>query len=134
MKVHDPGHSYLVNKLAGTKESATTEVGVDLISFVKREGEGYPGNVGHHDGTNCQELIRVLIDRLQYLDNQIMDPANIHAIECLRTALLDLEMRAARRHGLRLPRSISREIELLPTCLHCGHIVCAMPVWEWPED
>ena len=131
MKVLDPGHCYHVNiyDLGKGIHSDLLRRCIETIQFMKREGENYPGNVGRYPGTNCQELIRVVIDRLKYVDNQIMDPANIHAIYSLRTALHDLEIRAARRHGLKLPAFKFEEIENLPTCLHCGHIVCG----EWRD-
>lgn len=39
--------------------------------FVKREGEHFPGNVGHYPGTTMQEVLRVLIDRAKYVNSQI---------------------------------------------------------------
>jgi len=132
MRILDPGHRYAVNILDGLGNTENGIcIGKDHVQFVKREGEGYPGNVGHHYGTNCQELVRVLIHRLKYLDSQIPDHNNIHAIKSLRDVLRELETRAAQRHGLSLPRDKDLiEIEKLPTCLHCGHIVCKEPIWD----
>jgi hypothetical protein len=40
MRVFDPGHKYL--------------------KFVKREGDNYPRNRGHYEGTTSQEVLRAL--------------------------------------------------------------------------
>ena len=44
MKVIDDGHEYLLDNLDGE--------GVTPLLFVKREGDGYPGNEGHHAGSS----------------------------------------------------------------------------------
>lgn len=116
MKVLDPGHYYSVNVYDGEDEQ--------YIWFMHRIGEGYPGNQGEpYSGTNCQEVIRVLIDRVKYLNSQIPCEANIVIITNLREALWQFEQRAADRHGRQLPeRPI--EVEHIPTCVRCGHIHC----------
>lgn len=120
MIVVDPGHTYLLDHLDGDNQS--------ILAFVKREGEGFPGNVGHHEGTNMQEVLRALIDRVQYLDDQISSPHNYQVLWHLRACIQNLEQRAAERHGL--PASAAYNlwkdtfVEDLPTCHHCGHIVC----------
>ena len=114
MKILDPGHLYKLNYLDDTN---TQE-----LRFVKREGDGYPGNIGHYPGTNIQEVLRVLIDRTKYLDNQIPNYENQGVIQCLRRALWCLEVRAARRHKRKFKGS--KEIELQPFCSKCGHIGC----------
>lgn len=115
MRSLDPGHVYEVDCLdVGTPQT---------ITFVKREGPGYPFNVGHHAGTNCQEVIRVLIDRVKYLQRQIACSENELVIDHLRAALRLFEERAAFRHKRDLP-PIPIEIELMPTCTECGHIGC----------
>jgi hypothetical protein len=54
--VIDPGHEYELASLDGEKAVRLT--------FVKRIGARYPGNKGpSYSGTNCQEVLRVLIDR-----------------------------------------------------------------------
>lgn len=105
MRIIDPGHQYLVEAL----DNGATQ----LISFVKREGPDYSGNFNHYAGTNCQELLRVLIDRVKYLDAQIACAENTKIIELLRTALEQFEIRAARRHG-ELPPFFEFEIEHMP--------------------
>lgn len=116
MRVIDPGHEYLLNSLDGGEPV--------LLTFVKREGEGYPGNIGHHPGTNLQEVLRALIERVKYLNNQIPDARNWHVLLYLREALFELEQRAAERHGRVLSYFKLDEIEFQLTCSKCGHIGC----------
>lgn len=118
MRVIDPGHKYALTRLDGHGE--------ELLTFVKREGQGYPGNVGHHPGTNIQEVVRTLIDRLKYVDKQIPHWRNSAAISHLRECLVHLEFRAAERHGRESTLWESGlSIEDEPTCSRCGHIRCA---------
>jgi len=120
MTVLDPGHKYALEVLDGN--------GDHHLMFVKREGPGYPGNVGHHSGVNIQEVCRALIDRVKYLDNQISCRENTEVLRCLRDAIWWLELRAAGRHK-RVEEFVKiagfgANIEDLPTCEHCGHIGC----------
>jgi hypothetical protein len=115
MKIIDPGHVYDLQNLDGPSTST--------LYFVKREGPGYPGNVGHHEGTNMQEVLRALIDRLKYVNGQAPDNRNALSIAHLRTTLWLLEDRAADRHGRELNVDMLG-IELLPTCPKCGHLGC----------
>jgi hypothetical protein len=87
MKILDHGHSYELANL----DDPDHEVPPVLLYFVKREGDGYPGNVGHHAGTNMQEVMRALIDRLLYLDKQVHDHRNWDIIRRLRDSIWDLE-------------------------------------------
>jgi len=115
MKVVDPGHAYALLMLDSTREA--------FLRFVKREGEGYPGNSGHYAGTNMQEVMRALIDRLKYLNDQIPDRRNHWIIGALRESISLLEERAAERHGRPFPK-VPFEIETVPFCPKCGHIGC----------
>lgn len=96
----------------------------DTITFMKRIGEFYPGNAGApHPGTNCQEVLRVLIDRVEYLNNQVFHTNNITILHNLRSSLWLLEQRAAERHGIKF--DIPEDgIESRTTCEVCGHVVC----------
>jgi len=116
VKVIDPGHDYLLGTLDGS-----TEV---RLTFVKREGPGYPGNVGHHSGTTMQECLRALIDRAKYVNEQIPCPETESAIDLMRATILLFEIRAARRHGRELTTSRLLWLEDEPTCSKCGHIGC----------
>lgn len=118
MKIIDPGHAYELDILDGDRRFPET------LIFVKREGENYPGNVGHHPGTNLQEVLRVLIDRVKYLDTQIANRRNQTVLYCLRSSIFELEMRAAERHNRVLPLFNMDRIEEMPTCEFCGHISC----------
>ena len=115
MKVIDPGHEYELAHLDGD--------GSSRLVFVKREGDGYPGNVGHHEGTTMQEVLRALIDRAKYVNAQIPSAYTLAAIDCMRTAIEYFEVRAAKRHGREFISS-TVPIEERITCLKCGHIGC----------
>jgi hypothetical protein len=116
MRVLDDGHAYSVDNYDGDWPQT--------IVFVKREGKGYPFNAGHHPGTNCQEVIRALIDRVEYLQRQESCAANTSILNHLRLALRDFELRAAHRHQRTLPLFDLGDIEKQPTCAGCGHIGC----------
>lgn len=115
MKILDAGHKYELDHLDGGD--------IETLTFVKREGDNYPGNVGHYEGTNLQEVIRALIDRVKYLDNQIEDHRNASVVYHLQLCIASLEQRAAERHGFGNPEIRFEGDKLLPTCLHCGHIL-----------
>jgi hypothetical protein len=117
MIVVDPGHAYGLAELDSGRDS------MQLLKFVKREGEGYPGNVGHYPGTQIQEVLRACIDRIKYVDNQIPHLANKAVLQNLRITLHCLEIRAAERHGKILRLSTYDDIELLPVGEN-GHLLC----------
>lgn len=118
MRVIEPGHVYRLDILDGEGWEAP-----ERLRFVKREGDGYPGNVGSHSGTTTQEVLRALIERTQYVDGQIQDDSNEQVLACLREAIWQLEERAARRHGRSFHVAVDG-IEKLPTCEKCHHIGC----------
>lgn len=121
MKVIDPGHFYLLDVL-----DAPPFPGADhtqRLIFVKREGEGYPGNVGHHEGTNVQEPLRACIDRLEYLDGQIPHRNTQDAIALIKAAVMALEERAAERHGRPIDFDVEEAVHGA-TCGACGHVHC----------
>lgn len=119
MEVIDPGHVYTLRCL----DDQGLEPAL-MLRFVKREGPGYPGNVGHHGGTTTQEVLRALIDRTKYVDNQIHDDRNDELLFHLRSGIFALEMRAAARHGRVLFVHDIGNIEDAPYCEKCGHIGC----------
>lgn len=124
MRVIDPGHKFALPHLDGDGE--------EIITYVKREGPGYPGNVGHYPGTNLQEGFRAEIARVKYLDQQDRCVENKLILNNLRDCIRLLEERAARRHGRRPDWRLYEKngletndaIEFLPYCLKCGHIGC----------
>lgn len=123
MRVIDPGHLYELENLDGSPRDP-----LSLLRFVKRIGEKFPGNEGQgYPGTISQEPIRALINRTAYVDRQRPHPRNQLAIDHLRQALRELEMRAAEERGdVRAVFQISSagKPELLSTCEGCGHIAC----------
>jgi len=119
MKVKIRGHIYELDTYDQIHDRPP-----ETIVFMKRIGGHYPGNLGQpHAGTNCQEVIRVLIDRVKYLDNQIPCQENKDILEYLRLTLLRFEQRAAKIHGRKL-RTNSDAIENERACFTCGHLEC----------
>lgn len=121
MTVLDPGHAYQLAVL--DEHKVEWEVGPNLLIFVKREGPGYPGNVGHHPGTTIQEVLRATIDRVKYLQDQIPCSENELVLASLRIAIRALEVRAASRHNRLIP-NLAGSIESFPTCKKCLHVGC----------
>ncbi len=116
MRVLDPGHDYLLNNLDGDEKTRLT--------FVKRIGEMYPGNEIAYEGTNMQEVIRALIDRCEYVNKQTDSIFTERVIHDLRSALFQLEYRAAVRHKRNTAFLGDADLENGPTCRKCGHVGC----------
>ncbi len=92
-EIIDPGHKYILLTLDGELNQTLT--------FVKRcdkiiEGRltnKFPGNKGEYPGTTMQSVIRVILNRLRYLQNQqwslvmadIKTNRNIYVMSCLWT-------------------------------------------------
>jgi hypothetical protein len=122
VRVLDPGHRYWVDML---DIEGDQRHGTEMLTFVKRQGPRYPGNDSYYPGTNCQEVLRALIDRVKHLDSQVPDPHNQPILQHLREALWLFESRAAQRYGRVLPplhEFVSIEEE--PCCAGCAHIRC----------
>ncbi len=115
LKILDPGHHYELDAL-DTDEKQT-------LLFVKREGHNYPGNVGTHPGVLTQEVLRVLIDRCEYMNAQGRCAETDFILANLRNALMMFEVRAARCRGTSIDLKDDL-IEKEPTCAVCGHIQC----------
>lgn len=120
MEVLIPGHHYSVLTLDPIESGLDQE-----IKFVMRNNppEKYPGNYWAFPGTTTQELLRVIIDRAKYVDNQFHSGANLYVITYCRASLRVLEERAAAKHG-RWIQTLRVDIENEPICLKCGHIEC----------
>lgn len=116
MKILDPGHKYLLNSLDGSH--------LQELRFVKREGPGYPGNKGSYPGTTMQDVLRALIDRANYVNNQTPCAETEAAMELMRSAVVLLELRAARRHERFLDRPNINSVVKGKICEKCGHIGC----------
>ena len=83
MKVTVPGHMYLLEHLDGTK--------TQQIHFVDR------GHGRDQEGTTNQEVLRVLIDRVKFLDEELPWQGNEQILFHLRSALVLHESRHLER-------------------------------------
>lgn len=117
MKILDAGHIYSLETYDDPHNRAMTQT----IQFMKRHGEGFPFNHDSHSGTNCQEVLRVLIDRCEFLYKQKPCLETESIIGLLKTSLMLFEVRAARLHNLPINLDFNT---LNDTCDKCGHIVC----------
>lgn len=118
MKMLDAGHRYELDQFDGSSEHT-------ILQFVKRcdPPENYPGNVGAYPGTIMQDVLRALIDRIEYVSGQQHWLENRPVRWCLHAALWLLEFRAHRHRGHILmvtPWSVAA----MPTCTECGHVAC----------
>lgn len=127
MNVRDPGHDYVLASLDGAAPQRLT--------FVKREGPGFPGNVGAHPGTTTQEVLRALIERSEYVNGQIPCAETEAVIGLLQTAVMILETRAARRHD-RTPGAHATLSDAVDgeACPSCGHVGCDGCCGEKPVE
>jgi hypothetical protein len=125
-EVLDPGHRYKL--LIIDQERSRSFDHEEILTFVKREGDGYPGNTGHHAGTTLQSVLRACLNRVHYLQGQYPCWQNRLIIHLLRWSFWLLEHRAYHRHGnnwfIWRPKRIAEEARLCPTC---GHTVCNHP-------
>lgn len=114
MKIIDPGHHYSLASIDGKLKQA--------LIFVKRFREG-----NNHAGTTNQEVLRVLIDRVKFLDAERPWEGNREILANLRQALVLHEARA-------LIRKVEKD-ELLPeqvaVDLKDGHFQL---FWEKKDD
>ncbi|SHL42376.1 hypothetical protein SAMN05216428_102359 [Nitrosospira sp. Nsp11] len=117
--VHDAGHFYTLGALDGYQ--------TQYLRFVKRfdrdDPSKYPGNKGAYSGTTLQIVLRVLLNRVKYLQGQKWCVENVMIRLCLMLAIWLLEFRAARRHG----RGYWHGLDFAShqhLCEQCGHTVC----------
>jgi len=115
MKVLDEGHRFELASLDG--DSA-----IQVLQFVKREGKGYPGNVGHYPGTTSQEVLRALIYRAIYVNGQIPCWQTRLSIWLMAFVIKLYEYRAAKRHKREAPGL--HDAVFGETCRKCGHVGC----------
>lgn len=85
MKVNTPGHNYTLDHLDGNQ--------VTTIQFVQRVPLHEP-----LEGVINQEVLRVLIDRVKFLDKEMPWDGNKDILMHLRKALALHENRALLRH------------------------------------
>ena len=112
METLDSGHSYLLTSFDG---------GAPIpLRFVKRNvpKEKYPGNDSAYPGTLMQEVLRALIERGEYVNNQFPCRQTEEVIGHFAQALWLLEQRHAERHGL--PDEINEiDLESVATVPFC---------------
>lgn len=116
MQVLDPGHEYLLNCLDGKSPWQ------HCLTFVKRQGAKYPGNTSAYRGTTSQEVLRALVDRARYVNNQFPCWETWLSIRLYRFIIWLYESRAARIHKRWVPTL--NMAEWGKTCNLCGHVNC----------
>lgn len=82
MKVIDAGHVYELDDL---KSDTKTDFNFHMDPKIHPQGM---------DGPSCQEVLRMLIDRVEYLDREKFWGRNAEIIQHLRQAILLFEIRA----------------------------------------
>lgn len=122
----DPGHDYVLDVLDAQHRGQR-----ERLTFVKRVGEEFPGNrPPAYAGTTTQEVLRALIARTKYVDGQRPSPHNGAVLRHLRSALVELEMRAAYERGDEIAYADliatppGHPIEDDVACRKCGHVLC----------
>lgn len=119
VRVLDAGHRYELGSLDGEHPQT--------LQFVKRcDAEKpwrFPGNTNSYPGATLQMVIRALLDRVAYLQQQIWCPENLVITKLLQLTLWLLEARAARRHKRTYWHGL-RYAAQSPLCLACGHTTC----------
>jgi hypothetical protein len=121
MEITDPGHSYRLRLYWPDGGTSYTTL---PIHFIKKEGEKFPGNVGSYSGTLTQEVLRALIDRLLYVNNQKHSRYTSLAIAALRMAFYELEQRVRDERDQPVLDVDIDFIEHYAACNVCGHIIC----------
>lgn len=92
MNILTPGHRY---GLTNFEDCDTTQE----IQFIEKvpESEGSTVLKTVHDGTTNEEVLTVLIDRLQYLQTKFLCRENVIVITYLKESLMWLNQRTADR-------------------------------------
>lgn len=94
MTSHTPGHKY---ELANFEAKEKPGQVIQFIEKIPAAGT-YDGSLNTlNDGTTNEEVLRMLIDRLQYLNAKAPCRENSVALTHIETALLWLEKRTADR-------------------------------------
>lgn len=119
MKILDAGHAYKLDVYDDSNDEN------HYLRFLKRVGDNFPFNEEPaYAGTNCQEVLRALIDRSEYLQKQKPCAETESIISLLKTALMLFETRAARIHGINLELTDLNQCVRMNPCKECGHVVC----------
>ncbi len=94
MKVHTPGHAYWL------EDYEHPEYGQELRFIHKQPSPDRPGDLELvHDGTTNEELLAMLIDRMQYLQEKFPCRENATVITKLEESLMWLEKRTRDRQN-----------------------------------
>lgn len=93
MKILTPGHKYELDNVESPENPGQT------IQFIEKISENPGGTVLKtvHDGTTNEDLLRVLIDRMNSLQSKFPCRENAIATTHFETGLLWLEKRTADR-------------------------------------
>lgn len=113
MKVIEPGHIYALQNVDGDGEQ--------IVRFVRRRDDEamlLPEQM-RTQGVLFQEVVRVLIDRINYLNAEAPCVENVEIMESLRRVIQLGEIRAARRTIEKAPM-----IERTDVCEICQHVLC----------
>ena len=89
MQVLDPGHAYNLEKV----EDEEYGIGIRFIKKEEQDGE----LVTVKDGTTNEEVLRMMLHRMEYLQDKMPCPENEQAIGGLTMALSALERRTRAR-------------------------------------
>ncbi len=137
METIDPGHQYLLTYFDGPPE-----VQGGVLTFVKRNDppDKYPGNTTAYPGTQIQEVLRALVSRVQYVNNQVPCEQTSKVEDYLLRSIWLLEERHCERHGR--PGTMDAvdvgTVDTVPFCQTCGHIMCfcnpEAPEFYWEKD
>lgn len=118
MRVIDPGHIYSLDVLDGSDSSN------QVLTFVKRTyRSGKAENV--FPGTNCQEVLRALENRVGYLHAEKPHWLNPIIKLLLRLSIWLFEYRAASRRGQSYYHTPAFATYSY-TCDGCGHTDCRL--------
>lgn len=90
MKVIIAGHEYEVSSQDGKKVMGT-------IFFIQKKPNAKGVLELVKNGTTTEEVLKVLIDRVEHLDTKVPSKENKAAIKSLKNALTNLENRTADR-------------------------------------
>lgn len=113
MIINDAGHSYTLDCLDEYYYH-------QHLQFVKRVGDKYPGNAFSSAGTTSQEVLRALIDRAYYVNNQLPSWYTRLGAILMKLTIWLFECRAAKIHGRGIPDM--NEAVYGATCWKCGHV------------
>lgn len=80
MKVLKPGHKYLLSNIKSDEDG---DQDINLLKFYDEKGENRKDIIG----TSNQEVLRALIDRVEFMENELSHSFNKEIIYHLRKAL-----------------------------------------------